>query len=276
MADQLSDDFVIKTYYPNAVVGQSYTIGADPCTGKGGVSKVYKGTDLVADMIDDMSKKFPDIMNYSNAKLMLANPTSFTPPAFKLDPKVIAGLSALKAAGTLSQLTGLGSNFLAPGVSAAVQSVTSAISGAVGSLPFKSGSAADITSQIGAVKSMLQAKVSGPTSLIFAAVTSNLLSDIPTAALKAATISLPQQVSQLAGAAGSAAAFAAKAAFIAKTFPMVDVNKMMLKMITNIDGCKPNNINSMIPNMTSLAGSVAMKALAGKASVKDAVKPRNM
>jgi len=274
MADQLSDDFVIKTYYPNAVVGQSYTIGADPCTGKGGVSKVYKGTDLVADMIDDMSRKFPDIMNYSNAKLMLANPTTFTPPAFKLDPKVAAGIVALSAAGKLSQLTGLGANYLKPGLDATVQAVTGAIAGATATLPYKTSSAANITTQIGAVKSMLQSKVSGPTSTIFATVASNFLSDIPSAAIKAATVSLPDQISQLASLAGNASSFAAKAAYIAATFPMIDVNKIMSKTINNINGCKTNNINSITPNMVSLAGAVAMKALAGKTPAKDAVKPQ--
>jgi hypothetical protein len=274
MADQLTDDFTIKTYYPMAIVGQSYTIGADPCTGKGGVTKVYKGTDIVADMIGDMMRKFPDVMNYDNARLLLANPTTFVAPAFKLDPKVVAGLVALQAAGKLAQLTGLSSSFLAPGISAAVKGVTSAISDAVGTLPFKNGSAADITSQINAVKTMLQTKVSGPNSTIFAAVTSKFLSDIPTAAMKAATISLPKEISLLAGAAGNAVAFAAKAAFIARTFPMLDVNKMMLKMITNINGCKPNKINSMVPNMAMFAGAVALKALAGQTPTGNAVKPQ--
>ena len=214
MADQLSDDFIIKKYYPNAIVGQKYTVGANPCTGKGGVTKTYKGTDIIADQIDEMSRKFPGLMNFANAKNMLANPTTFTAPAFRVDPKVAAGIAALSAAGTLSQLTGLGSNFLKPGLDASVQAVTSAISSATGSLPFKTGSAADITTQIGAVKSMLQANVSGATSIIFKAVSSNFLSDIASAATKAAMVSLPDQISQLAGAAGNAAAFAAKAAYI--------------------------------------------------------------
>jgi len=274
MADQLSDDFIIKKYYPNAIVGQNYTVGANPCTGKGGVTKTYKGTDIIADQIDEMSRKFPGLMNFANAKNMLANPTSFTPPAFKVDPKVAAGIAALSAAGTLSQLTGLGSNFLKPGLDASVQAVTSAISGATASLPFKTGSAADITTQIGAVKSMLQANVSGATSIIFKAVSSNFLSDIASAATKAAMVSLPEQISQLAGAAGSAAAFAAKAAYIAQTFPMIDVNKAAMMLINNVNGCKQNNINAMIPNMTSLAGAVVMAALPGKTPAKDAVRPQ--
>ena len=85
LVDQLSIDAKIKQIYPTAVVGQKFIFGTTQYT--------YKGTDIIADQIDDLSRDFGDIVHVSNSRAMLMNPNGYKPQPFMLDPSIKAALS---------------------------------------------------------------------------------------------------------------------------------------------------------------------------------------
>lgn len=85
LVDQLSIDTKIKYIYPTAFVGQKFNFG--------GTQYTYKGTDIIADQIDDLSRGFGDIVHTSNARAMLMNPTGYRPQPFMLDPSIKAALA---------------------------------------------------------------------------------------------------------------------------------------------------------------------------------------
>jgi hypothetical protein len=262
--DQVSIDFKISGIYGTAIVGAPYNVG--------GVIYTYQGTDKTADMIDDMLRDFPDILNKTNAVNMLKNPTGFSPPTFQLNPAIAAGIAASGAASALSNLA---SNFLPPGLDAPIEAVKQVVGNVLNQLPGKSGPAASIGLKIAQVNTLMNIAAKGPGSLIFSMVGSKLLSDIPSIGDIASQVSLPGEVANLAKAASNPVAFAAQAASIATKFPMIDVNALAGKMLQQAASGAAGGIASLVPNMSSLAGG-AMKMLPapGKTPVKDAEKPQ--
>jgi len=178
------------------------------------------------------------------------------------------------AAGALASVAG---NFLPPGLDAPVQAVKAVIGNVTKVLPFKAAGAADIVNKIVAVKTLMNVAVKGPGSLIFAAVKGNFLSDIPGVGELAKVVNLQSEVASLAGLAGNAAAFAAQAANIARTFPMINVNKLASNMVAGAIagalGGKGFNIKSMVPNMVMAGGAIKMLSAPGITPVLDAMKP---
>jgi len=260
--DQVSIDFKISGIYGTATVGAPYNVG--------GVIYTYQGTDKTADMIDEMVRDYPDLVNKDNAVRMLKNPAGFTPPKFQLDPTITSALATASAAKALS---GLAQNFLPPGLDAPMEAVKQAVGNVLNQLPGKSGSAASIGLKIAQVNALVNLAAKGPGALIFSVVGSKLLSDIPSIGDIASQISLPSEVAKLAQAASNPIAFAAQAASIATKFPLINVNSLANKMIQQAGSGA--SIISLVPNMSSLAGG-AMKMLPtpGKTPTKDAEKPQ--
>ncbi len=178
------------------------------------------------------------------------------------------------AAGALASVAG---NFLPPGLDAPVQAVKAVIGNVTKVLPFKAAGAADIVNKIVAVKTLMNVAVKGPGSLIFAAVKGNFLSDIPGVGELAKVVNLQSEVASLAGLASNPVAFAAQAANIARTFPMINVNKLASNMITGAVagalGGAGFNIKSMVPNMAMAGGIVKMLPIPGITPVLDAMAP---
>ena len=279
--DQVTIDFKIKTLYPNPIKGQTYIVDCVP--------KVYAGTDSVVDMFDDLSRKFPTMINYQYVNGYINNPFGYTPPAYKIDPKVTATLLALNAAGKISQITGLASSFVPPGLDAPVQAIKSVVSTFTNQIPGLSaaaGAASDIASNIAKItqiNTLVKASLGGPASIVFKAITSNF--GMPSLAAAAAGINLQGEVAKLAAAAANPIAFAAQAAAIATAFPMINTNMIVTKMLasaatTGRDPCtglpisKPLKINSMIPNLALAGGALALKSIPGNTPTSDAKKPQ--
>jgi hypothetical protein len=179
--------------------------------------------------------------------------------------------------GIAGALGGVAGNFLPAGIDAPVQAVKAAIDGVTKALPFKAAGAADIVNQIVLVKTLMNVGVKGPGAIIFAAVKSNFLSDIPGVSEAAEALNLQSEVASLAGLASNPIAFAAQAASISKNFPMINVNKIASKMIggaiTGALGGAGFNIKSMIPNMSLAKGLMGMLPIPGITPVFDALKP---
>jgi hypothetical protein len=279
--DQLTIDFKIKTLYPNPIKGQTYIVDCLP--------RVYGGTDGVYDMFDDMSRKFPTLINYQYMNGYMNNPFGYVPPVYKLDPKLAGTLVALNVAGQIGKITGLASGFLPPGLDGPVQAIKGVISNFTNQIPGLSaaaGAAADIANNIAKVtqiNTLVKLSLGGPAGLIFKAITSNF--GMPSLAAAAAGINLQAEVAKLAAAASNPIAFAAQAALIARTFPMINTNMIIAKMLgvagtAGRDPCtglpigKPFNIKSMIPNLAFAAGAMALKALPGITPTGDALKPQ--
>jgi len=243
-----------------------------------GVQYIYTGVNETAEMLDDLSSFNPAYVNMSVAKQMLQYPGQpYRPPTFQLNPTVATGLAALQVAGQLNNLTGVLSNFLPPGLDAPVEAVKNAISQVTGQIPGISGPATQITQKIGQVNALINMAAKGPTSLIFSAIKSNFLSDIPGIGELASQISLPGEVAQLASLAANPIAFAAKAAGIQAQFPMVNVNAIAGDLVRSAASGKPPNIAAMIPNMAlSAAGLMKMLPGPGKTPVKDAKAPQKI
>ena len=332
--DQLQIDTRLRMMYPNALPGQKFTFACAEFT--------YKGTDLLYDQMDMMSRgEFRDIYDIQAAQLMLRDPLGYQRGPFQLDASInallsgdidgflqgaagiaaynaIAGISdpfcgkkyktedqiknAVKnaligaaagaatggalggAAGQLggmaaSALGGIASKFMPPGLDGPVQAVKGAIGGVTSQLPFKGlGGAAGIASSVSKiteVKKLLTTNVTGPTSAIFKAVSSNM--GMP-ALGGGGGISLQSQVAGLAGLASNPVAFAAQAASIHSKFPMINVNKLAGKMIagslSGALGGKGFNMASMVPNMNlSPGGLMKMLPIPGMTPVSDAMNP---
>jgi len=243
-----------------------------------GVQYVYTGVNETAEMLDDLSSFNPAYVNMGAAKQMMQYPSQpYRPPTFQLNPTIATGLAALQLAGQINNLTGVLSNFLPPGLDAPVEAVKNAISQVTGQIPGISGPAKEITQKIGQVNALINMAAKGPTSLIFAAIKSNFLSDIPGVGELASQISLPSEVAQLASLAANPVAFAAKAAGIQAQFPMVNVNAIAGDLVKSAASGRPPNIAAMVPNMV-MAASGLMKMLPGpgKTPVKDAKAPQKI
>jgi len=158
--------------------------------------------------------------------------------------------------GLSSALSGAAANFLPPGVSAAMESFKGAINGVTSQLPIKGSGAADIVNKIATVKTLMNAGLKGPTAIIFTAMKSNLLSDIPGADELAKVVNLQSQVSgMMAAVSRGPGAFAAQAASIHAQFPMINVNALASKMIA---GTVASSLGSAMQSaIGGAAGSVA-------------------
>lgn len=170
--------------------------------------------------------------------------------------------------GLSSAMKDISANFLPPGVSAAMEGFKKAINGVTGQLPIKGAGAADIVNKIATVKVLMNAGLKGPTAIIFAAMKSNLLSDIPGADALKNVVNLQSQVSKMMGAvSGGPVAFAAQAAIIHNQFPMINVNAIASKMIAGtVAASLGNALNQSIGGAAGsiaggIAGGVAAKAL---------------
>lgn len=107
MNDQLQIDLKIKQIYPVAIVGQKFIFGNKEYT--------YKGTDIIYEQIDDLSRDFGDIMHLSNSRAMLMNPTGYRPQPFILDPSVKAALTGNLAGAITGELGSMLSKEIASG-----------------------------------------------------------------------------------------------------------------------------------------------------------------
>jgi hypothetical protein len=198
---------------------------------------------------------------------------------YTTDAAIKDAVKGALVSGAASALGGLASGFTPPGLDGPVQAVKGAIGGLMGQLPFKAAGAADIVNQIVLVKSVLNAAIKGPTSLIFKAVGSNF--GMPSlggiGGLAAGAVGLQSQVASLAGLAGNPAAFAAQAALMQRQFPLVNMNKLASKMLAGAVagalGGKGFNIASMVPNMALANGLMKMLPLPGKTPTFDAINP---
>ena len=85
ITDQLQIDIKLRQLFPTVVVGQKFVLG--------GKTYTYKGTDIIADQIDDLTRDFADIIDTRNARNMMMNPIGFTPRPFQLDPSITAALT---------------------------------------------------------------------------------------------------------------------------------------------------------------------------------------
>jgi hypothetical protein len=170
--------------------------------------------------------------------------------------------------GLSSALSGAAANFLPPGVSAAMEGFKGAIGGVMKQLPIKGSGAADIVNKIAEVKVLMNLGLKGPGSLIFAAMKSGLLSDIPGADALKNVVNLQSQVSGMMGAvSGGPVAFAASAAAIHSQFPMINVNALASKMIagtvaSSLGSAMNEAIGGAAGNIAGgITGAVAAKAL---------------
>jgi hypothetical protein len=255
---------------PPLVPGDKYTVK--------GIEYTYTGVNENAEMLDDLSSFNPAYVNMDAAKQMMQNPSQpYKPPTFQLAPAISAGLGALNAAGQLGNLTGLAANFLPPGLDAPVEAVKNIINQTTQQIPGISGAATQITQKIGQVNALINMAAKGPTSLIFGAIKSNFLADIPGIGELASQISLPSEVANLASLAANPVAFAAKAAGIQAQFPMVNVNAIAGDLIKSAAGGAIPNIAAMVPNMAlNAAGLMKMLPGPGKTPVKDAKAPQKI
>lgn len=255
---------------PALVPGDKYTVKD--------IEYTYTGVNEMAEMLDDLSSFNPAYVNLTAAKQMIQNPTQpYNPPSFQLAPAVTAGLGALNAAGQLAKLTGVAANFLPPGLDAPVEAVKNIINQTTQQIPGISGPATQITQKIGQVNALINMAAKGPTSLIFGAIKSNFLSDIPGLSDIASQISLPGEIANLASLAANPIAFAAKAAGIQGKFPMVNVNAIAGDLIKSAAGGAIPNVASMVPNMAlSASGLLKMLPGPGKTPVKDAKGPQKI
>jgi hypothetical protein len=279
--DQLTIDFKIKTLYPNPRKGQLYIVDCVP--------KMYAGTDSMFDLFDDMSRKFPTLINYQYMNGYMNNPFGYVPPIYKLDPKFAATLVALNVAGQIGKITGLANGFLPPGLDGPVQAIKGVISNFTNQIPGLSaaaGAAADIANNIAKItqiNTLVKLSLGGPAGLVFKAITSNF--GLPAISISIPGVNLQVEVAKLAAAASNPIAFAAQAALISRTFPMINTNMLIAKMLgvagtAGRDPCtglpigKPFNIKSMVPNLAFAAGAMALKALPGITPTGDALKPQ--
>jgi hypothetical protein len=84
--DQLQIDTRLRMMYPNALPGQKFTFACTELT--------YKGTDLLYDQMDMMSRgEFRDIYDIQAAQLMLRDPLGYQRGPFQLDASINALLS---------------------------------------------------------------------------------------------------------------------------------------------------------------------------------------
>ena len=260
--DQLQLDYQITSVIPDAIPGTTYTIY--------GKQYLYKGSDKIHQQSMVLMRDHPELFDAAAAYAMIKDPLGYKPPAFKLDPKITAGLTAASALGKISDLTGLGKSLGLPSPAGAVSSVIGKLTSA---LPTAGGIA--VPGKIAAVKGLMDAQLKGPGSVIALAMKSNLLSDVAAAAGAAKNVvNLASQVGGLAAAAGNPLEFASKAAGIAKQFPMMNVNAIAGNMIAGVLSGKGFDLASKLPNLNlSPGGLMKMLPVPGKLPTMNASNP---
>jgi hypothetical protein len=264
--DQLQLDYQITSVIPNAIPGTTYIIY--------GKQYLYKGSDKIHEQSMVLMRDHPEMFDAAAAYAMIKDPLGYKKPPCGLDPKIIAGLAAVKTLGKLSDMTGLGSKLGLPSPAGLVSGVISKITNALPTKALGPGGIA-VPGQIAAVKTALDAALKGPTSAIAMAMKSNLLSDVAAAAGTAANVvSLASKVGALAAAAGNPKAFASAADAICRQFPMMNVNAIAGNMIAGVLTGKGFDIASKIPNLNlSPDGLMKMLPVPGKLPTMNATNP---
>jgi hypothetical protein len=173
-------------------------------------------------------------------------------------------------------MTGLAKDFIGAGLDGPISAVTGAIKNLTGALPFKLNGAADIVNSIAEVKILMQLGLSGPTSLIFAAIKGNLLSGIPGLADLAKQVPLANEIASLTKIAANPIAFAAKAAGIQAQFPMLNMNAMAGVLIGAAASGRKPNFATLVPNLVLASGVLKMLPKITIAPTKDAEGPKKL
>jgi hypothetical protein len=234
----------------------------------------YTGINELCEMLERMNRDHPELVNTEESIKMINDPLGYRPPPFQMDPAITLGLAALKQTGALDAVTGLAKDFLGAGLDGPISAVTGAIKGLTGALPFSVNGAADIVNKIVEVKALMQLGLSGPTSLIFAAINSNLLSGLPSLGDLAKAIPLSNEIASLTKLAADPIGFAAKAAGIQANFPMLNMNAMAGTLIgAAVSGRKPN-LATLVPNLVLASGVLKMLPKVTIAPTKDAEAPQ--
>jgi hypothetical protein len=248
--------------------GDKYTLN--------GKQYIYTGTNELCELLERMNRDHPELVNHAEAKRMIQDPLGYRAPPYQIDPAILVGLAALKQTGALDAMTGLAKDFLGAGLDGPISAVTGAIKNLTGALPFKLGGAADIVNKIAQVKVLMSLGLSGPASLVFAAIKGNLLSGIPGLADLASQIPLANEIASLTKIAADPIGFAAKAAGIQANFPMLNMNAMAGVLIaTAASGRKPN-FATLVPNLVLASGALKMLPKVTIAPTKDAQGPQKL
>jgi hypothetical protein len=248
--------------------GDKYTLN--------GKEYIYTGTNELCEMLERMNRDNPGLVNHTEAVRMINDPLGYRAPPYQMDPAILVGLAALKETGALDALTGLAKDFIGAGLDGPISAVTGAIKNLTGALPFKLNGAADIVNSIAEVKILMQLGLSGPTSLIFAAIKGNLLSGIPGLADLAKQIPLANEIASLTKIAANPIAFAAKAAGIQAQFPMLNMNAMAGVLIGAAASGRKPNFATLVPNLVLASGVLKMLPKVTIAPTKDAEGPKKL
>jgi hypothetical protein len=248
--------------------GDKYTLN--------GKEYIYTGTNELCELLERMNRDNPGLVNHTEAVRMINDPLGYRAPPYQIDPAILVGLAALQQTGALDALTGLAKDFLGAGLDGPISAVTGAIKNLTGALPFKLGGAADIVNKIAEVKILMQLGLSGPSSLIFAAIKGNLLGGIPGLGDLAKQIPLANEIASLTKLAANPIGFAAKAAGIQANFPMLNMNAMAgVLLATAASGRKPN-FATLVPNLVLASGVLKMLPKVTIAPTKDAEGPKKL
>jgi len=248
--------------------GDKYTLN--------GKEYIYTGTNELCELLERMNRDNPGLVNHAEAVKMINDPLGYRAPPYQMDPAILVGLAALQQTGALDALTGLAKDFLGAGLDGPISAVTGAIKNLTGALPFKLGGAADIVNKIAEVKILMQLGLSGPSSLIFAAIKGNLLGGIPGLGDLAKQIPLANEIASLTKLAANPIGFAAKAAGIQANFPMLNMNAMAgVLLATAASGRKPN-FATLVPNLVLASGVLKMLPKVTIAPTKDAEGPKKL
>jgi hypothetical protein len=236
----------------------------------------YTGINELCELLERMNRDHPELVNTNEAIKMIADPLGYRPPPFQLDPAIVVGLAALQQTGALDALTGLAKDFLGAGLDGPISAVTGAIKGLTGALPFKLTGAADIVNSIAQVKILMQLGLSGPASIVFAAINGNLLKGIPGLGELANAVNLSNEIASLTKIAADPLGFAAKAAGIQGQFPMLNMNAMAgVLLATAASGRKPN-FASLVPNLVLASGILKMLPKVTISPTQDAEAPKKL
>jgi hypothetical protein len=248
--------------------GDKYTLN--------GKEYIYTGTNELCELLERMNRDNPGLVNHTEAVRMINDPLGYRAPPYQMDPAILVGLAALKQTGALDAMTGLAKDFIGAGLDGPISAVTGAIKNLTGALPFKLNGAADIVNSIAEVKILMQLGLSGPTSLIFAAIKGNLLSGIPGLADLAKQVPLANEIASLTKIAANPIAFAAKAAGIQAQFPMLNMNAMAGVLIGAAASGRKPNFATLVPNLVLASGVLKMLPKITIAPTKDAEGPKKL
>ena len=236
----------------------------------------YTGINELCEMLERMNRDHPELVNTEESIKMINDPLGYRPPPFQMDPAITLGLAALKQTGALDAMTGLAKDFLGAGLDGPISAVTGAIKGLTGALPFSVNGAADIVNKIVEVKALMQLGLSGPQSLIFAAINSNLLSGLPSLGDLAKAIPLSNEIASLTKLAADPIGFAARAAGIQANFPMLNMNAMAVVLLGAAASGRKPNFATLVPNLVLASGVLKMLPKITIAPTKDAEGPAKL